>query len=426
MICGLGKSLSLVLLVLSAAEMRASGQDHCCIPAEPPLIQVALPSGAIVNSADQQDEAGSIRVKSKGKTAELRLSSLKGKPDAELVRELAGVELTERMSTQQLEVWKATMPGEQSRRALIALADTAAFLSLPLRESPQDAPLAKDAQAKLLEQMKTYVDQTMAQLPNFFATQNVSTFQAIEGIRNSSNIVEHQPMHYVGDVTANVLYRSGKEVVENGKGEFKESDQAGYRMLFSGQFGPVLNSVVADAEQNKLVWSHWESGGGTQLAVFKYSVKRKNSHCNVKVLMPGNQLSLQAHPGYHGEIALDPATGTILRMTLIADLNQDDPMSSANLMVEYGPVELGGKSYICLIRSVTVETVKQVDPKGGTTVNTQQTYGTPSHDAGMTYEAEEDVPQEILMNDIAFSQYHLLRSESQVITGEEKTSPPPQ
>jgi len=424
MLCKLGKSISLALLVLSTAGTWASGQDRCCVPPEKSLLTVVLPDGGPVdNNAGEQEGASSIRVKSNGKTAQLMLSSLKGKPDVQLVRELAGVELTERMDTQQLEVWKAAMPGERSLRALIALADAASFLSLPSRETPPDVPLPKDAQAKLLEQMKTYVDETMARLPNFFATQDVSTFQAIEGMRNGANVVEHQPMHYAGEVTANVLYRGGKEVVENGKGELKESDRVGYQMLFSGQFGPVLNTVVTDAEENKLAWSHWETSRDSKLAVFKYSVTRKKSHCNVKVLM-GDRWTLQAHPGYHGEIALDPATGAILRLTLIADLSQDDPMSAANLMLEYGPVELGGKSYLCLIRSVTVETIKQADPNGGATVHTQQEYGTPPHDGGMTYDTKGDVPQEILMNDVAFSHYQLLRSESKVIPDEEQLSAP--
>ncbi len=92
MICGFSKSISLVLLMLTAAGMRASGQGRCCIPAEQSLIRIALPdSGMMDANAGEQASVDSIRAKSNGKAAVLTLSSLRGKPDAEVVRELAGV-----------------------------------------------------------------------------------------------------------------------------------------------------------------------------------------------------------------------------------------------------------------------------------------------------------------------------------------------
>jgi len=47
----------------------------------------------------------------------------------------------------------------------------------------------------------------------------------------------------------------------------------------------------------------------------------------------------QRKSGYSGEIAIDPSSGTILRLVLKSDL-QRGPMTLADMMVEYGPTEL--------------------------------------------------------------------------------------
>ncbi|MEO8735406.1 MAG: aspartyl protease family protein [Edaphobacter sp.] len=364
----------------------------------------------------------SIRAKRQGKIIELSLSSLKNKPEADVLRDLMGVELPERMSTQQRQRWKAAMPGEQSRKALTALADASEFLNLPDAELPKALPMDKAAQQQLLARMNTYVNETMARLPNFFAVQNVTTFEAIQGLRNNAHVVVHQPMHYVGLVSTNVRYHNGLEVMETVKGEVKESDQVGYKLLFSGQFGPVLNTVIADAERNKLSWSHWEPGSpkesdlSSPVAVFRYSVPRKASHSNIKVVLPGNTFPVEAQPGYHGEIFVDPASGTILRLTLISDLTSDDPMNVANLMVEYGPVELGGQIYICPIRSVTIETVKEADSNRQAVVTSTGSpdFG-PTHDTGMAYISKGEVPSETLLNDVVFDHYQILRTDFHII-----------
>jgi len=67
--------------------------------------------------------------------------------------------------------------------------------------------------------------------------------------------------------------------------------------------------------------------------------------------------------GYHGEIAVDPSDGSILRVTVIAELKLDNPITSANLAVDYGPVEIGGRTYICPVKSVAVSDVRMVVQK---------------------------------------------------------------
>jgi hypothetical protein len=386
-------------------------------------------SDSLIAEAPVDPSVDTIQVKRDSKLVDISLASLKAEPAPDLVRDLAKVQLTERMSTGQLERWKAAMLDTQSRQAVTALGDTSAFLDLPVKELPKNPPMDESAQQQLLAQMNAYVDKTMAKFPNFFASQRINTFEAIQGLHNGAGVAVHQPMHYVGMVNADVHYHSGGEVIETNKGAIKEQDQVGYKLLFVGEFGPVLNTVLADAQQGKLVWSHWEPnwkhGATSPVAVFHYSVTHKKSHCTIKVVMPGSKFPSQSKPGYHGEIAVDPTNGQILRLTLISDLGQDDPMTVANLMVEYGPVEIGGQTYICPIRSVTVETVKEAGFDSPTTVvSTGSMDRGPSHDSGMTYATKGETASETLLNDVAFDHYQILRSESRVITGDENQTEP--
>src|ERR1035437_6017222 len=46
----------------------------------------------------------------------------------------------------------------------------------------------------------------------------------------------------------------------------------------------------------------------------------------------------------------------VYRLVLITDLSPPDPIFQAQTMVEYEPVEIGGKTYICPRKSVTITT----------------------------------------------------------------------
>src|ERR1035437_7604161 len=106
--------------------------------------------------------------------------------------------------------------------------------------------------------------------------------------------------------------------------------------------------------------------------------------------------------GYHGEITIDTGDGTILRLTLIAELGKDGPIRKADLMVEYGPVELGGQKYFCPMRSVSVALAKH--------------FGELKQESGFT---REDVlaaaPLQIMLNEIVFDHYHLFHSEARIL-----------
>jgi hypothetical protein len=123
------------------------------------------------------------------------------------------------------------------------------------------------------------------------------------------------------------------------------------------------------------------------LAVFRILVRQDESH--FLVTGAGN---MPRYPSYHGEIAVDPASGTIYRVTLASDWKPPFQPSVAAIVVEYGPVEIGAASYICPIKGVALSRVRNGDSGG-----------------------RAAIPFHTFVNDVSFTEYHVFRGEVHIL-----------
>jgi hypothetical protein len=110
--------------------------------------------------------------------------------------------------------------------------------------------------------------------------------------------------------------------------------------------------------------------------------------------------------GYHGEVTIDPATGTIFRLALEADVKTAVPLARSDVTVEYGSVKIGQNTYICPVRSVSI--------MRGRTVRLLRLW----EDAFRTYG-----PFVTTLNDVTFGDYHAFTAESHILPG---YTPPPE
>ena len=279
-----------------------------------------------------------------------------GRPDAEVAQQLSNLELSERLSGDRFAGFEAGLPGEKARQALMMLADPSAFLDLPAAEIPPTPTPDLESQRKILALTVNYVGQTVHQLPNFFATRKTTSFEDTPAVQRPGAIsaegmnsaTAYQPLHLVDNSSATVLYRDGLEVVERVADTDKKQEPAVRTLTTSGVFGPILSTVLVDAARSTLTWSHWEQGPSGLEAVFRYAVPKESSHYTVSYeSLPTNPLggtcstrtqNFSQIVGYHGEMALDPASGTILRLVLVADMKPDNFTVKSGIVVEYGPV----------------------------------------------------------------------------------------
>lgn len=328
------------------------------------------------------------------------VASGSGQTDGKLADQLAGLQLTQRLSSTSLARLQSMLPGPQSQQELSILAARSSFLDLPAAELPATPPPNVASQRQIMAAVVTYVTQSTRKLPDFIATRQTRTFED-----RPAGLFDHLPLHFASETSADVVYRNGEERATNARGK-KVNFSAG--LVSWGEFGPILTTVLLDAANSQLTWSHWEQDASGPVAVFRYVVPEKKSHYQIQICCGptvgdlSEEVQREQAP-YHGEMSVDPSTGAILRITVIADMAGEDPLVTASIAVEYGPVDIGGKTYICPIRSEAIAQSHQTVNRGGAIPSAAVSRG----------------PIQTRINEVSFLRYHIYRGESRILTDAE-------
>jgi hypothetical protein len=344
---------------------------------------------------------------------EQALSVSSGRSDPEMAQALSNLELTERLSATRFAHLKTNLPGEKSQQGLLILADQAIFLPPPDDEIVQEPAPDPSATRQMLVQIVNYVNTTVRQLPNLMAIRETTGFEdrpeedRLDATGTLS--LSYLPIHYVGRSSIAVTYRDRKEVAdESATKPFKQGARIG-GLATTGEFGPILSTAVADALKGKITWARWEQGTTSRVAVFHYEVPDEKSSYHVKFCCVPEGYNDTGQPdlkpfderaSYHGEIAFDPADGSILRITMEAQMPPKGLVPNAGIAIEYGPVDIGGKSYICPAKSVSVLQAHTAMQQGMASRTNYQ-------GQAKTY-----------LNDVEFGQYRRFGSETRILTGE--------
>jgi hypothetical protein len=317
--------------------------------------------------------------------------------DDELVPRIAETELTERLSTLTMYhlVGKFNL-GAHAQQALEQLADRSALLKLPPSEQLNKPQPDLQAQKAIFKRSRAYVLGELSHLPNFAATQTTTRFDNTPTtLKYFQATTDHAGFHRVGIVQRKITFQDGKEVTDGSPGtnDAKRKDNG---LESRGEFGTEAAVVLMDVEKGTIVFDHWELSMAGPAIVYRYSVPRESSHYEVTNVCQ-DHVSFRDTPGYSGQIALDPKTGAILRMTLVAESKPGDPVSHVASVIEYGPIVLGNHRSICPLRSLTF----MVEEANGC--------GKGNH----------KLPKPIMMiNQIIFSNYHRFGSSSTMVFDE--------
>jgi VWFA-related protein len=343
---------------------------------------------------------------------EQQLIALRAKPDAEAARLLEEYQLTERLSPARLAQIEKDVPGEKTRQVLLVLADVSEFLPPSAGEVLERAAPDLAEQKHIMGLVVGYVKNTIPQLPNFLATRVTEQFEDTPLIQSPAGFIPYEPLHYAGNESAEVHYQDGRESTE---GNMRVASTMKEGLSTWGVFGPIVSLVLVDAAQSSLAWSRWEQGPDGALAVFKYAVPKAKSHYEVNYCcvaeqagsIAANMFPFKQLVGYHGEMAVDPATGAIRRLVLLAEMKTGDPVAKADLLVEFGLVEIGGRTYVCPVHSVSVSLAQsvQADPRYHFAL------------------ARQLQPLKNRVSDVVFEKYHVFRAETHVLAEGELPAP---
>ena len=351
---------------------------------------------------------------------DLLLEEYKGQSDGKVAAQLADMVLTERAPSARLKSWEAKFPGRRCHEILTELVDASSFEELP--ESDKLAQSAPDVDGQRTMLMKTvdYLNQALSRLPNFFATRRTEYYEdkppaqtadhfdpgpggrrstAVPTMTQSTSTAER--MHIVDQANVPVSYQDGYEMRGTKRLDPTVLGEPVKGLTTVGEFGPILAVVFPDAVRGKIYWGYWERGASGALAVYRYKVPASESRYLVQ--FPHDKETVKVMPAYHGEISIDPESGAIMRITIVPDFSPPYELVKEGMMVEYGPVALGGTNYICPLKGVALAVMPMNDP-------TSDAY-----------------PAQTQLNDVVFTDYHLLRSESRIVPAQDappETAPP--
>jgi len=348
------------------------------------------------------------------------LSALKGQSDGKVAKLVSSLELTERASAVRLARWESEFPGRHSQEAFLVLSDSSAFFNLPADEIPATAPPDIQAQRAILVKTIEYMQTAISRLPDFYATRKTENYQDMPGRLESYNrntsqtslagldpkVIPYEPLLDAGKSSIMVRYVDGREVLGTKKNDESPSSNASV-LTSHGEFGSMFSAILQDAIKNKIYWGHWEQGTGGTFAVFRYWVLQEQT--SYEVTIPDVPRGEPVYPAFHGEIGVDPATGAILRITVVADFAPPHQQAISSILVEYGPVAIGGKSFICPIHSVALARFAVPDALGP--VNRIDTV------PATRFKTE--------LNDVAFVEYHQFRAESRILVDNPIDTPEP-
>jgi hypothetical protein len=330
-----------------------------------------------------------------------------GKSDEKVAERIADLVLTERVSPVRLARWEKMFPGARTREVLLRLADEAAFLNPPMTDVLRDPAPDDETQSRMLALALDFAKTSAKQLPNFTVSLITTHFEdasmqeaanspgslsvgsVVRAIRSPGSVLgrgEAKPMHSTGTTTETVTYRDGRQEDAGAQAGTDKKDQISTRgMTMSGEFGSIEEIIVGDALRGQVEWSHWEQGATDPVAVFHYSVPEDRS--NYKVNVPNGDKTIGIYPAYHGEIALDPATGAILHLNVMAEMPPPYDLLQNNTALEYAPIGIGDRSCNCPVHGVAFSKMpvaaKEAQENSTVTLQTQ-------------------------MNDVTFTDYRLL------------------
>jgi hypothetical protein len=247
----------------------------------------------------------------------------------------------------------------------------------------------------------------MHNLPNFRCTQTTRRLDDDPLSARPHKADVPGRLHEHDTIVSELTYSNGAELrhVRTVNGRVWRNEQPLEGLTTRGEFGSIIGSIFRSSAAAKAVWSHWEMLDGKRLAVFDYSVDR--AHSNLEItwccdVHGGGWRKITAE--YRGSLSIEPASGAIFRVTRLAvNIPAGFPTRTADAFVEYRAVEVGGKSWVCPVRSVTISQIVRANATTGA-MGATTTEGATGVDPWLHE-----------LNEVEFTEYHKFESESRLL-----------
>ena len=322
------------------------------------------------------------------------------KSDAEVADTLKQLELTEELTRPVMNSLAGSLPGQLSTEQIYVLEARSAMLAPPAADLPATAAPDAATQQALLAKTASYTGATYDKLPHLSVQRTTLRFQDnMEALAQSSGqtgsakdatmgtgfVPPNHYVRYIGSTDTTIGMDQGVERLPADKTKWGAN-----RMVALMEPYPSLTQVFREAsDAGTLKWVRWETVNGKPAAVFSYQVPRKKAHLAINVCcfpeldQAGIMHLASASPGaagqrssegnfqtntdwkaykkndlpYHGELFIDPDSGTVVRMITQMEPKSSDVVHQDDIRTDYAPVALAGESLVLPVRAIAITRV---------------------------------------------------------------------
>ncbi len=304
------------------------------------------------------------------KLVEFIRSSIQQKlPDKDVAGYLAGIKLTEKLDPKTIESLQGQGAGVRTVAALNKLAEGSAKLTAPAPKAavapPKTLPLPPYVeQQKVIGEVRDYALNYSQSLPNFICLQVTRRYEDRHyrpGEEGSWATLDRlaEKLSYFDQ------HEKYEAISQNDNSLFGKTSEDLGGALSRGEFGTLLRQIFDPASDAEFQWERWGMLRGHLSHVFSYSIDRAHS----KETISYNKI-LEVTPAYHGEVFVDKATNTILRVTVEPEPPADFPVQNIHQVLDYSSVDISGQKFLLplvsqvIMRSDGVGSKNEVEFRG--------------------------------------------------------------
>lgn len=352
----------------------------------------------------------------------LRSMQEEKKSDTEISVALKQLELSEELTRSRMLSLVSHVPGPLSTEQIYVLEARSADRIPPESDLPPTPAPDSAAQKAILEKATAYVTGTYAQLPSLTVTKTTLRFQDnVEALASSSGLQGGAAdvvvgsgfsnpasfVHYINSSEAQISLTHGAEKLPD---QEDNTPWGANKMIALKNPDPSLTEVLHDVfSAENIHWLRWESINGKPTAVFAFSVPHKSSHLDVNICcFPNinqtgiatfytattaaalggggngggvtgnfqtntNWQDFKSTAPYHGELFVDPQSGSVIRLIVQAELKPSDVVHEVDTRIDFSATRVNNQMYVLPVKTYVNTLVVPNGDSGAASYTTRRT-----------------------------------------------------
>lgn len=304
-------------------------------------LSVILLAGSLAAMASDAVSVDSV-------VAAVRTSIARKHKDAAIADALDKMKLAQHLEDRVIEILESEGAGPQTLGALQRMRDTSRLLPAPPDPPPGMTPPPPPSSAQEHE-----IWQAAAGKARDY-TRSLPDFICAETMHRWSDPTHQENWQPSPTIVADLTYFDQKEDYKVKTIDGKKSDRSLTDLegtISQGEFGSILAIIFHPASETEDRWDHWTILRKRRASVYFFRVTAAHHPHELWFKTPPSNV-IKAVVGLHGYVYLDDQTGSVLRISAIAeDIPAAFPVQRSSTVLDYDYAEIGGTQYLLPLRA---------------------------------------------------------------------------